>query len=203
MRSDESMGAMGEIAAITAARVYAEAVERARNEGIEAGVRAGIEHINSERDKARKSRYDRRLHNTKLLLKNYRSFKKHSAGAVYNTRQARENAIDILDGLDDEMLGGDNYVESIKRSRERTMIILEHIDKMLGFYKISCEQSGKSEELRRYRVIMAMYIDDKKKTAEEIAEEEFIDVRTVYKDIKAAVKPISALIFGIDSLKTF
>ena len=38
-------------------------------------------------------------------------------------------------------------------------------------------------------------------TAQEIAEKENIEVRTVYKDITAAIKPISALIFGVDSLK--
>ena len=32
-------------------------------------------------------RADRRLHNTKLLLKNYRMFKKHCTGAVYTMNQ--------------------------------------------------------------------------------------------------------------------
>ena len=55
--------------------------------------------------------------------------------------------------------------------------------------------------MRRYRVIMAMYIDDDKMTAQDIAEKENIEGRTVYKDITNAIKPLSALIFGIDSIK--
>ena len=38
-------------------------------------------------------------------------------------------------------------------------------------------------------------------TAEELAQREHIEKRTVYKDIKAAMRPLSALIFGIDGIK--
>jgi len=202
MNSKESMGSVGENYAAVGARMLEIATARGIEKGIEVGVRAAMDYITEEKEKARKSRYDRRLHNTRLLLKNYRSFKKHAEGAIYNAKQVKESAIDILDGLDDAMLGNGNYVEGIKKSQQRTIIILHHIEEMLRFYKISAEQSGKAEETRRYRTIMAMYIDDEKLTAQEIAEKENVEARTVYKDITAAIKPISALIFGIDSLKT-
>ncbi|MCD8308907.1 MAG: hypothetical protein LUD19_03550 [Clostridia bacterium] len=201
MHSKESMGSVGENYAAVGARMLEIATARGIEKGIEVGVKAAIDYISEEREKTRKSRYDRRLHNTRLLLKNYRQFKKHAEGAIYNARQVKESAIDILDGLDDAMLDNGNYVEGIKKSQQRTIIILHHIEEMLRFYKISCEQSGKPEEMRRYRTIMAMYIDDEKKTAQQIAEKENVEDRTVYKDITAAIKPISALIFGIDSLK--
>jgi predicted DNA-binding protein YlxM (UPF0122 family) len=50
---------------------------------------------------------------------------------------------------------------------------------------------------------MATYINDERKTAEEIAETENIERRTVYKNINAAIKPLSALIFGVDSIKLY
>ena len=48
-------------------------------------------------------RADRRLHNTKLLLKNYRMFKKHCTGAVYTDESGEhdgseeETALELLD----------------------------------------------------------------------------------------------------------
>ncbi|MCC8136203.1 MAG: hypothetical protein LIO40_05995 [Ruminococcus sp.] len=201
MHSKESMGSVGENYAVVGARMLEIATARGIEKGIEVGIKAAMDYIAEERERVRKSRYDRRLHNTRLLLKNYRQFRRHAKGAIYNARQVRENAIDILDGLDDVMFDNGSYVEGIKSSQQRTIIILHHIEEMLRFYKISCEQSGKPEEMRRYRTIMAMYIDDEKKTAREIAEMENVEDRTVYKDITAAIKPISALIFGIDSLK--
>ena len=196
----DSKSSMGVVAAGYAA-VGARVLEVATARGIEIGIRAAMDYLAEEKEKARKSRYDRRLRNTRLLLKNYRSFKRHAQGAIFNAKQAKENAIDILDGLDDGMLNDNLYVEGIKKSQQRTIIILTHVEEMLRYYRIACEQSGKEEEMRRYRVIMAMYIDDDKMTAQDIAEKENIEGRTVYKDITNAIKPLSALIFGIDSIK--
>ena len=72
---------------------------------------------------------------------------------------------------------------------------------MLRYWKIDCEQSGKEEALRRYRIVFATYIGDDQIAAEDLARREHIEKRTVYKDIKAAMRPLSALIFGIDGIK--
>lgn len=178
-------------------------MEIAIQKGIEAGTRAAVDYLIEEKKAQRKGRYDRRLRNTRLLLKNYRSFKTHVEGAVYNSKQIKESAIDILDNLDDYKFDDNLYIESIKRSQQRTLIILNHIDEMLRYYKISCEESGKPEEMRRYRVIMAAYINDERKSYDQIAEDEHVEKRTIYKDINIAIKPLSALIFGIDSLKVY
>lgn len=197
MDSKQSMGAAAENFSVIGARMLDIALQR----GIEAGIKEAMSYLAEEKEKAYKSRYDRRLRNTRLLLKNYRSLRKHIEGAIYSTKQVRENAIDILDGLDEAALDDSLYVEGIKKSQQRTIIILNHVDEMLTFYRIGCEQSGKDEDMRRYRTIMAMYINENKLTAQQIAEKECVEVRTVYKDITTAIKPISALIFGIDSIK--
>ena len=57
------------------------------------------------------------------------------------------------------------------------------------------EPFAENEYMKKY------YIDEEKLTAQQIAEKENVEARTVYKDITNAVKPLSALIFGIDSLK--
>jgi len=180
-------------------RVMEIAVQR----GTEAGIRAAMEYLTEERKQLKKGRYDRRLRNTRLLLKNYRSFRNYAKNAVYKASQLKENAVDILDGLDEYSFDDSLYIESIKKSQQRTLIILNHIDEMLRYYKIDCEQSGKDEELRRYRIIVAYYINEQRKSAEQIAEDEHIERRTLYKDINMALKPLSALIFGIDSMKLY
>jgi len=198
MNSKEmGIGAANYIA--VANRVMEIAVQR----GTEAGIKAAMEYLTEERKQLKKGRYDRRLRNTRLLLKNYRSFRNYAKNAVYKASQLKENAVDILDGLDEYSFDDSLYIESIKKSQQRTLIILNHIDEMLRYYKIDCEQSGKDEELRRYRIIVAYYINEQRKSAEQIAEDEHIERRTLYKDINMALKPLSALIFGIDSMKLY
>lgn len=204
MDSRENAGiAAGQIA-IIGARSMDIAIEK----GVAAGVKAAVDRMEEDRKKDRKGRYDRRLHNTRLLFKNYRVLKHHALDAVHTGARANEviseNAVDILDDLEsmgfrkvDDRL----YIESIKRSQQRTRIIIEHIDEMLRYWRIDCEQSGKGEALRRYRIIYDTYISDTQTPAEELAQREHIEKRTVYKDIKAAMRPLSALIFGIDGIK--
>lgn len=201
MDSKENAGIAAGQVAIIGARIMDIAIEK----GVAAGVKAAADRMEEERRKARKGRYDRRLHNTRLLMKNYRALKHHALGAVHTGAQANEkieeNAVDILEELDDERVDDRLYIESIKRSQQRTRIIIEHIDEMLRYWRIDCEQSGKEEALRRYRIIMDTYISDDQMTAEALAQREHIEKRTVYKDIKAAMRPLSALIFGIDGIK--
>lgn len=199
MNSKESMGIIGANFACLSLRVMELAIQR----GIETGTKAAMDYLMEEKKAQKKGRHDRRLRNTRLLLKNYRTFKQYAQGAVFNAKQAKENAVDILDGMDDFTFDDSLYIESIKKSQQRTIIILRHIDEMLKYYRIACEQSGREDEMRCYRIIMATYIDDEKKSAEEIAEAENIERRTVYKNINAAIKPLSALIFGVDSLKIY
>lgn len=200
MNSKESAGIVAGQIAVIGARMLDIAIQK----GVAAGVQAAADRMEEERKRERKGRYDRRLHNTRLLLKSYRALKHHALGAVSTGSQAngiRENAVDILDSLDDERIDDTLYIESIKRSQQRTAIIIEHIDEMLRYWKIDCEQSGKDEALRRYRVVYDTYIGPEQISADELAERENIERRTVYKDIKAAMRPLSALIFGIDGIK--
>ena len=200
MTSRENPGSIAEQIARMSERVLTIAIQQ----GIAAGVKAADERMEENRRRERKGRYDRRLHNTRLLLKSYRALKHHALGAVSTGAQAngiRENAVDILDSLDDERIDDTLYIESIRRSKQRTQIILDHIDQMLRYWRIDCDQSGKDESMRRYRIIWDIYISDNPATADEMAARENIERRTVYKDIKAAMRPLSALIFGIDGIR--
>ncbi len=202
MKSTDNAGAAGFMYASVASRIMEQAIQQ----GVEAGVKAGAEYIEGQRRQAKKDRYDRRLHNTRLLLKNYRRFRAHVNEGVSSEKKPSgkrptESAISILDDLDEFSYRDGLYIESIKRSQERTAIILRHIDKMMEYYWIDCDLNGTEEATRRYKVVMASYINDPKPTPQEIAETFGIERRTIYRDINIAMKHLTALIFGIDGLR--
>lgn len=153
-----------------------------------------IETYHKEQEKERKARRDNRLHNTKLLMEKYRGFVIHSESAVYDAAHVQD---DNLHELIDLMECRDAVVvESVRESAARTSIMVHHIDRMLRFYEYCCNSSRKPEDARRLRVIKALYIDEDRKTIDEIAAAEHVDTRTIYRDHNAALQELSALLFG-------
>ncbi len=159
-----------------------------------------IETYRKEQETQRKKAFDRRLHNTRLLLINYRGLLANSERSVYEALQCDEDVYDILSLMTGKASENEVYVESIKRSAAKTALIIEHIKRAVADYGEFCKRTGKEEELRRWRTIKRLYIDDEAWTAEQIAENEHIDVSTVYKDVKAAQKRLAPRIFGIDGV---
>ena len=160
-----------------------------------------IERLRKEEASADKARYDKRLANVKLLLRNFRSLTAHCESSIYDAAQVGDD-ISLQDILD--MMNGRTsfHVESIRQSVARTRIILDHVTEMISMYRIYCQLSGKPEDHRRYRVIYWLYLADEPKDASVIASEEYIDKRTVYRDVDVAVEKLTALIFGVDGLNT-
>lgn len=168
----------------------------------EIGAKTALETMAREKRKQLTERHKRKLRNTKLLLQNFRMFKLHSENAVAELRDVDEDTYQIFEHMmSDGIVDSGLFVESIKKSVARTKIIVTHISDMLDLYKVYCQQSNKPEDMRRFRVVMAMYVDKTPYTISQIAGLEGIDERTVYKDIDAAIEKISALIFGIDGVR--
>lgn len=164
------------------------------------GAKEALKAFEQERKKEYSSRTDRRLRNTKLLLRNYHMLKEHAEHSVFGRTQMEESAFDILESM---MTIYDNKViiESIKRSATRTAIIVSHIETMFGLYAAYCNNAQNKEiEMRRYAVIWDMYMTDVTLTAKEIAEKHHISKDTVYSDIREAINRLTALIFGVDGL---
>lgn len=164
----------------------------------EVGAKAAMDRLDRERAKAREEKADRRLHNTRLLLKNYRLFKKHTENAVYEAEQMDESVYDILDLM--ERNAGNVFVDSIKISVARTAMLVQHIDAMLGIYETYCTSSRKPEDARRWRVIQAKYMDECEKTNLDIADQEHVSERTIERDAAMAHDQLAALFFGIDGV---
>lgn len=167
----------------------------------EAGAKAAMETLERER-KVIKDRFaDQRLYNTKLLLRNYRMFRAHVENAVYEAEES-ESPEEILADL--MMRGSDQqlFVESIKRSVARTRTIVRHMATMIDLYKVYCFNSNTPEDLRRWRVVHALYVSDEvESSVSALADAEGVVARTIYKDIDIACERIAALMFGIDGIR--
>lgn len=165
----------------------------------EAGAKAAMDRIDEERRNMRKKSSDRRLRNTKLLMRNYRMLKENADNSVFGRSQMEESAADILTSMmnlyNDEVI-----VESIKRSASRTAIIVAHIETMLGLYEAYCEKSLNPLDARRYEIMCDMYIAEKPMTVKEIAKKQKMSKENVYSDLKIAIEMLTSLIFGVDGL---
>lgn len=150
-------------------------------------------------EKHQKEQKDRRLHNTKLLLKNYRMLKSSCRNAVFEGEKvsASELMEEIMSMKDDHVI-----VESIRRSAIRTATILKHVDTMLDVYRLYCNKQGDREK-RQYKVIRAYYISNDKNTIQTLAKEFSVSKVTIYDDLKIGEERLSALFFGVDGLKFF
>ena len=177
---------------------------------IEAGVARGVEiaskNMCEELKYKNKKLYDNRLNNTKLLLENYHNFVDHCKKAVYevenNIKEAiakEESMVELFSELYN--MQDDTFtVNSILKSKEKTKVILKHIDCCLTFYEYRANETKDLEMQRRNEVIKRLYINENKQKYEDIANELNISTKTVNRDKKKAIRELSVLFFGIDGI---
>ncbi len=178
-----------------------EQLEDIYNKAAIIGAKEGVKIFHQNQKKEQEKRASRKLHNTKLLLRNYHMLKEHAENSVFGRTQMEESALDILESMmslyDNEII-----IESIKRSATRTAIIVSHIETMLELYAIYCEKSlNRDIDIRRYEVVWDRYISENTLSVKEIAEKQHISKDSVYTDLRIGLERLAALIFGVDGLK--
>lgn len=178
-----------------------EAIVRLASETAVESYRKELERQQEQDGKARRERHHCVVNSAKMLLKNYRRFKKMTVSSVYGKdTSTNETLVELLELMQGIYRSGELEVVSIKDRVARTELMIEHIDAMLEVYKKDCNRSPEGQ--RRYRVIYWMYLsEDESKTAEDIAEMENVVVRTVFRDIKTAYEELAVLFFGIDGVR--
>lgn len=168
----------------------------------EHAAKVAMETYNKQKDREEKEKFDRRLNNTRLLLEHYRDFSDYGDKAIYRIyEELDEDVIDIIEMMEGRRSDKDGRVESIEKGVMRTRAIMNHVNAMLKVYKKSCEESPYPEDRRRYRVVEGLYLKKVPESVQDIADREGIVERTVYKDVTAACKRLTALIFGIDGFQ--
>lgn len=181
-----------------------EQYEQALRIAAEVGASTALKHFEERQSQEAKELWDKRLRNTKLLLKNYRLFKSHVANAVYSEEMADEVEETPLQVLRELMMPGKSgnvFVESIRRSAARTRITVAHIDNILRCFEAYCLAAAGGEDLRRLDVVKSLYISENKKSAAELAAAYNVVERTIYKDVDAACEIIAPMMFGIDGVR--
>lgn len=179
----------------------------AQNEGAEIAwlVMAATTHLTFGFGKERLARLKQET------LDNYRQYigwveQDGEAYAMELLRRCSEQALqeelkinDMRESKDHILPGGS--AEAQRADMLRAMEAVSAIDAMLGLYETYCAQSDNEALKRGLRIIKAMYIDETAKPVEQIAMQENVSARQVYRDHDAAVDKISMLMFGIDALE--
>jgi len=165
---------------------------------IEIGTKTAVTEMRNNTIENIKKREDRRLHNTRMLLENYR---------ILTLRENRNKigkgkAIDILEDI--EALMDDKFesvLESVKRSEERTNAMIQYINETLNLYKIFAKSSKIPEDWRKFTVMYLSYISKARYTNEEIAVKLHLNVRSIQRDKTTAIQLFSRFLWGVDNFK--
>lgn len=168
-------------------------------ETLEDVVKQVLTEYNRQQYERLKVKKDRRLRNTRLLLRNYNNFFEHCKNAIYMKEELEEE--DPIEILMESEFEDDLFINSIKRTSIRTKIILDHIESIMDYYRFKANNSKDEKFIRRLKIIELIYFNEGNYSYEQLAEMFYVDSRTVSRDVKKAIEELSVLLFGIDGLK--
>ncbi len=138
---------------------------------------------------------ERQYTNAKRLLENYRTLGNHTK-EIELPAGMEADPIQIIDSTDGFTLKCDPLSsEAIMQSQQRTLSVLNHIDKALSEYQTSCKEVGTAGMLRRYRIIKAYFLEKEYLSLEQIMEREQVKRRTVYRDIQNGIGQLTCRIY--------
>lgn len=160
-----------------------------------------LKYLKNEEKEKEKKKYDNRLRNTELLLHNYQNFVQHQQNSIYTEEQlSKEELLEELDiDMDEEITK--TQINSILKSKNKTAIMLKHIDTFLKYYEYKCNLSKREDVQRRFKVIKYLFLDEEKMTQENVADILHCNTKTIRNTKGIAIKELSVLFFGIDGLK--
>lgn len=136
-----------------------------------------------EKDKKRD-----KYHNTFMLLKCYRDAAFHVENAISDGTQL------ALAGMTDEQQR--TYLESVRRSRFKTMIMTAHIDKAVEEMERRRKAAGREVEYKAFEMYFMQGMD-----YAQIAEELETGKNTPRRWVTAIINELSVLLWGIDEDK--
>lgn len=151
--------------------------------------------------------------NVKMLLAHYPLMKACRDNAVYdlvtltNTDglglpvDARERDAAIDDLMVRTISKYDAKVSSVEKVAARTHLLIEDLDRALADYKNRCLGSDRESDQRRWRVLEARWLSDTPQSTDAIAADEFVDPRTVRRDLEHAVSDLTVMLFGSEAIK--
>ena len=149
---------------------------------IQKAARAAVAEYKRQEEKERK--HDK-YHNTFTLMKCYRDAVFHIENAISDGEQLE------LKGMTDEQQR--TYLESVRRSRFKTLIMTAHIDKAVEEIERRREAAGRGIEYKAFEMYFMQGMD-----YAAIAEELDTGKNTPRRWVTAAINELSVLLWGID-----
>lgn len=134
------------------------------------------------------ARNDRRLFNVKQLMENYVRISQ----SIDRMSEVEENEDNVSP---EQLMSSGMLLESLNKSRVRSRVMIDHVNKTLEVYKYICQLENCSD---RYQILIDRHVHDIKP---HILEEKYhISKRTVYRQLDEAYKTLTILMFGIDAM---
>ena len=149
---------------------------------IQKAARAAVQEYKKQEEKDKRQN---KYHNTFTLMKCYRDAVFHIQNAVSDGEQLE------LKGMTDEQQR--TYLESVRRSRFKTLIMTAHIDKAVEEIERRRKAAGREVEYKAFE----LYFMQGKEYAE-IAEELDTGKNTPRRWVTAIINELSVLLWGID-----
>ena len=145
-----------------------------------------VAELRREDERKRRSRI---FQNTKALMENYNRIMLSVDEGISDLKELTD---DPIEGIDDENV----FVESIIKSKARSLIMLAHIDKCLELLE---REEYRRNTPERYLAFKYLYIDGM--THESIAEVLGCADRTSRRWITDLTRSLSVYLFGVDALR--
>lgn len=161
-----------------------------------------VEAYRSETKKAQKKAEDENVRITKKKLQSYRRVK---ASLAETEEFTEDEKIELRWAFVKDLMGSDfgtiqkaeDRIKAVENKRKRDLFEIQMIDRAMELYKREVDKSSSEEFCRRYRELYAMYIDDDALTVKEIAENEKISEKIVYRDLGIACKIVAVYLLGM------
>ena len=153
-------------------------------------IKDAIEIYNKSMDQHQERLRDNLKENTKKLLSSYNELKVHCEAAIVSTEDTMPSSLHlVLSEIFDQ--NGFIKVQAICASKQRTELMLNHVDAMLEAYRKQCAVSDKPY----FRLVVRYYID--KDDENEIAEDENIGTATFWRYLAKGLEDMSILLWGL------
>lgn len=153
---------------------------------IQKAAKAAVAEYKRQEEKERKRD---KYHNTFTLMKCYRDAVFHIENAISDGEQLE------LNGMTDEQKR--TYLESVRRSRFKTLIMTAHIDKAVEEIERRREEAGRGIEYKAFEMYFMQGMD-----YAAIAEELDTGKNTPRRWVTAIINELSVLLWGIDEERT-
>lgn len=168
----------------------------------EISAREAVKMCREERKKTEKREQSNadKVKRTKKLLSDYRRLKREIPdGEEFTEDEKVEKRWAFLRDLmgTAHTNSQESVVEKEEKRRAENMYFIDRIERAIKTYREECETSKRPEAMRCYREVYEYYIAEEEKTVAQIASDECVSEKTVYKDIGNACKIIAVYLLGV------